>query len=475
MRLSIREGLCIENKPAPCGLVIFGASGDLTERKLFPSLASLSAKKLLPQAFYIVGTGRSEISEAVFRHRARGLGAEYLRGDYDDPAAYAALKSKLLELDALHSCRGNVVFYLALPPRLHAVVARRLDEAGLMRGVRPGGSARVVLEKPFGHDLESARALDEELLRPLREEQIYRIDHYLGKETVQNILMFRFANSLFEPVWNREHIDHVQISVLESAGIEHRAGYYDEAGVLRDMFQNHMLQLLALIAMDPPSSFEAERLRDEKMRVLLSLKPLPGKGLADSVILGQYEGYRKEPGIRPDSAAPTFAAMRLELDNWRWRGVPFYLRTGKRLAGRKAEIVVRFKRVPHSLFPPLSPSDLEANTLVFRIQPDEGISLTLAAKKPGPKSCMGALTLDFDYAEAFGEKPPEAYERLLLDCMLADPMLFIRRDAAEESWRFLEPALTARDLPLEPYAPGSLGPGSAVRLLEKDGRAWRDA
>ncbi|MFA6028544.1 MAG: glucose-6-phosphate dehydrogenase [Elusimicrobiota bacterium] len=472
--LSIREGLCIEQRPDPCGLVLFGASGDLAERKLFPALNHLSEKGLLPKGFFVVGVARSEMSEAVFRHRAGGFGAaHYLRGDYGDPATYAALAKLLSELDARHGTRGNAIFYLAVPPTLYAEVPRRLQEAGLLQGVRPGGWSRVVIEKPFGRDLDSARALDAELAGLLREDQLYRIDHYLGKETVQNILMFRFANSIFEPVWNRDHVDHVQISVLEEVGVEHRAGYYDGSGVVRDMFQNHMLQLLALVAMDPPSSFDPDRVRDEKVRVLRALKPLPPRELSKCAVLGQYEGYRKEAGVAPGSGTPTYGALRLELDNWRWRGVPFYLRTGKRLSRRGAEIAVRFKSVPHSLFRTLAPADLESNTLVFRIQPDEGIELTFEAKKPGPKLCLGALTMKFDYAEAFGERPPEAYHRLLLDCMLGDPTLFMRRDAVAESWSFLSPLLDPKALVAEAYAPGSAGPARAERLLEADGRRWR--
>ncbi|MFH1723128.1 MAG: glucose-6-phosphate dehydrogenase [Elusimicrobiota bacterium] len=474
--LSVREDLCIEQRPDPCGLVIFGASGDLAARKLLPALSHLGKRGLLPRSFFVVGTARSAMGAKEFRRRAAGVkNAEYLRGGYDDPAAYASLKKRLDALAARNRTGGNVIFYLATPPSLYTAIPERLHEAGLLRQGGGQGWSRVVIEKPFGRDLESARELDGKLRRFLSEDQLYRIDHYLGKETVQNILMFRFANSIFEPVWNREYVDHVQISVMESLGVERRAGYYDGSGVVRDMFQNHMMQLLALTAMDPPSSFDPDRVRDEKARVLRSLRPLADKDLEGRVVLGQYDGYLREGGVARGSKTPTYAAMRLELESWRWKGVPFYLRTGKKTGERSAEIAVRFKRVPHSMFAPLSPADLSSNMLVFRIQPDQGMSLTFEAKKPGPKLCLGALTMDFDYAKIFGESPPDAYARLLLDCAQGDQTLFIRRDAVDITWRFFEPVLRARSLPLHRYRPGSAGPEAADRLLEADGRAWRSS
>jgi glucose-6-phosphate 1-dehydrogenase len=446
MRIDLREELCVEHKPVPCTLVIFGASGDLASRKLFPSLASLKKRGLLAKGFRAVGVGRSE---------APGV-RPYLRGDYEAPETYERLK-KLLRGD-------NVLFYLAVPPALYAKIVHRLAAAGLLKG--PGWS-RVVIEKPIGCDLKTALSMEKEFSRHLREDQIYRIDHYLGKETVQNLLIFRFMNSIFEPVWDRRCIDHVQISVLEELGVEHRAGYYDSAGVLRDMFQNHMLQLLALTAMEPPAGFDAESVRDEKIQVLRSLSPSPG------VVLGQYEGYAKEVSVRPKSRTPTYAAMRVEVESWRFAGVPFYLRTGKRLGKRAAEIAVTFKQIPHCLVPGLRPADVSPNVLALRIQPDEGISLTFEAKRPGPKFCLGSLTMDFDYDETFGEDPPEAYERLLLDAMQGDPTLFIRRDAVERSWEFLSPVLEDKSLEIHTYAPGSRGPKEADALLSQDGRAWR--
>ncbi len=467
LRFSIREGLCLERKPAPCGFVLFGASGDLAARKILPSLRGLASRKLLPEGFFVLGLGRSPVDEAAWRAQAPELSLHYLRGDYGAAGTYAALDRRLQSLSGEHGTRGNALFYLALPPDLFHPTVHKLGEAGLL-DTSAGGCRRVVFEKPFGRDLDSALSLAAEIRDHLREDQVYRMDHYLGKDTVQNVLMFRFANAIFEPVWKRTYIDHVQISVLEEEGVGHRAGYYDRSGVLRDMFQNHMLQLLALVAMEPPASFAADRVRDEKVKVFRALKPLDPAGL----VLGQYAGYRSEPGVSSGSKTPTYAAARLEVENWRWQGVPFYLRTGKSLGRRSAEIAVVFKSVPHSMFRPLAPSNLEANALVFRIQPDEGVSLTLEAKKPGPKTCIGALTMDVDYAQAFGVRPPEAYENLLLDAMLGDQTLFPRHDALEETWRFIQPLLDA-DLPLRPYAAGDCGPAEAGALLEKEGRAWR--
>jgi glucose-6-phosphate 1-dehydrogenase len=410
----------MEHKPEPCGFVLFGASGDLAARKILPSLCGLARKGHLPEGFFVLGVGRSPVPEDTLRRLSEGaIDLYYLQGDYGSEEAYRALDRKLQELSGKRGTRGNAIFHLALPPSLFHGVTHRLGEAGLLDSSRSGWS-RVIFEKPFGRDLASAAALAGEIRDHLTEPQVYRMDHYLGKETVQNILMFRFANSIFEPVWNRGYIDHVQISVLEAEGVGRRAGYYDPAGVVRDMFQNHMLQLLALVGMEPPAAFTPDDLRDEKVKLLRLLTPWTKGALERDVVLGQYQGYREEPGVGAASDTPTYCAMRLGIDNWRWNGVPFYLRSGKSLAKRVGEIAVVFKRVPHSLFKPLLPTDLQPNTLVLRIQPDEGISLSIETKKPGPKTCMGTLTMDFDYAAAFGEKPPEAYERLLLDVMLGD-------------------------------------------------------
>ncbi len=472
LKYSIREGLCLEQKPEPCGMVVFGASGDLAARKIFPSLQGLAQKGLLPEGFFVLGMGRSPMDLAGLKSRLPGLpNLYYLQGDYTADATYAALGLRLKELAAKHGTKGNIIFYLALPPGLFHDVTHRLGQAGLLDQTR-GGWSRVVFEKPFGQDLDSALSLAEEIRDHLQEPQVYRMDHYLGKDTVQNILMFRFANSIFEPIWKRTYIDHVQISVLEAEGVGRRAGYYDSSGVLRDMFQNHAMQLLALVAKEPPASFAADCVRDEKIKVFKALKPFDERGLAERVVLGQYQGYRDEPGVSAASQTPTYAAMRVEISNWRWEGVPFYLRSGKSLRKRHAEIAVIFKHVPHSLFSQLAPTHLDPNTLVFRIQPEEGVSLTIEAKKPGPKTCIGALTMDFDYAEAFGEHSPDAYERLLLDVMLGDQTLFPRQDALEETWRFIEPLLHA-SLPLCSYSPGDWGPEEADRMLESEGRSWR--
>jgi glucose-6-phosphate 1-dehydrogenase len=351
----------------------------------------------------------------------------------------------------------------------------------------------VVIEKPFGRDLESARKLDNELRKILRERQIYRIDHYLGKETVQNILMLRFANVIFEPVWNRNYIDSVQITAAETVGVEHRAGYFEQAGLLRDMFQNHMLEMLSLVAMEAPSSFDAKAVRDEKTKLLRSIRPFPKGKLGESLVRGQYsEGsdasgatlpaYRAEPGVKPDSKIETFVAAKLFIDNWRWQGVPFFLRSGKRLPKKRSEIAITFKRLPHSIFSPLKPEDLNPNQLVLNVQPEEGLSLTIQAKQPGPKLCMGSLTMDFKYASILeeGETMPEAYERLLLDCMLGDQTLFIRSDAIETAWSLLTPVLRAweSDEPgcgkLFSYPAGSWGPEEAEKLFDRVDQSWRD-
>jgi glucose-6-phosphate 1-dehydrogenase len=471
LRFSIREGLCLERTPEPCGLVLFGASGDLAARKILPSLQGLASRKLLPEGFFVLGLGRTPLDEAAWRARSPGLSLHYLQGDYGAAGTYEALARRLQSLSGEHGTRGNALFYLALPPDLFHPTVHKLGEAGLLDASLDGWK-RVVFEKPFGRDLDSALSLAAEIRDHLREDQVYRMDHYLGKDTVQNVLMFRFANSIFEPVWKRTYIDHVQISVLEDEGVGHRAGYYDRSGVLRDMFQNHMLQLLALVAMEPPANFAADCVRDEKAKVFRALKPLDRSDPGRDAVLGQYSGYRGEPGVSSGSGTPTFAALRVAVENWRWQDVPFYLRTGKSLGRRAAEIAVVFKSVPHSMFRPLAPSNLEANSLVFRIQPDEGVSLTLEAKKPGPKTCIGALTMDVDYAQAFGVRPPDAYENLLLDAMLGDQTLFPRQDALEETWRFIQPLLDAAPPPL-PYAAGTCGPAEAEALLEKDGRSWR--
>ena len=494
---------CEIEVPKPCGLVIFGASGDLTRRKLIPSLYHLYASGMLPEQFFILGTGRHEIGTEQFRSTMLAAVKEatlnnfsqktwdgfssrlfHAAFDYSDPAAYGtALHDRLLALERQHRTEGSRIFYLAVPPAIYEDIIRNLGAAGFAKVET--GSSRIVIEKPFGRDLDSARHLNRVLLEHFQERQIYRIDHYLAKETVQNILMFRFANSIFEPLWNRRYIDHVQITAAETLGVEHRAGYYEQAGVLRDMFQNHMFQLLAIIAMEPPPAFEADMIRDEKVKVFRSIRSFPLDSLNEQVVIGQYDkgmilgspvnGYREEEGVSARSITPTFAAMKIFIDNWRWNGVPFYLRSGKRLAGRKTEIAIHYKSVPHSMFPETVGGPIDPNTLVLRVQPDEGMGLTYQTKMPGSKVCLNPVVMDYFY-------PPgmelDAYEWVLLDCMIGDHMLFTRQDGVEQMWSVLTPVIEQIETELSPkdipqYAAGSAGPADAMRLIEKDNRAWR--
>ena len=484
---------CIEVTPLPCLLTVFGALGDLAGRKLFPALFQLHRRKLLHDSSGIIACGRRPMGHDDFRAYLRNLPAMqnaqgpemesflkrvyYLAGDYLLEETVYSLKSLLDQAGKELDCAGSSrIFYLAVAPDLYLPLTANLAKSGLLD--EPCESAacsqwrHVVFEKPFGSDLESAVGLERGLLRYLSERQIYRIDHYLGKETVQNILMLRFANLIFEPVWNRNYIDSVEITVAETVGVEHRAGYFDRAGLLRDMFQNHMLEILSLVAMDHPVSFEADRIRDEKARLLRSLRPLDPEDL----LLGQYaagnglKGYLEEPGIPPDSRTETFASLKLWVDNARWKGVPFYLRSGKRLNERSSRIVINFKHIPHSIFGGLRETDLSSNRLILTVQPQEGLSLEMIAKKPGPKLCIGPLALDFRYASILepGESMPEAYERLLLDCMLGDQTLFLRSDTVRLAWNYLMPALRAKEkiTPI-PYPTGST-PDEVERLLKNN-------
>jgi glucose-6-phosphate 1-dehydrogenase len=413
----------------------------------------------------------------------------YFQTNFDDRAAYERLGLLLDRLDHERGTEGNRIFYLATQPSYYPVISDLLRSTGLARrggGEAPGWS-RIIIEKPFGHDLQSARELNDELSKGFREDQIYRIDHYLGKETVQNILVMRFGNGIFEPIWNRRYVDHVQITAAESLGLEGRAGYYDEAGALRDMVQNHMMQLLTLVAMEPPSAFVADDVRDEKVKVLRSIVPLPENELAQEIVRGQYgpgwqggvhvPGYLEEPGVKSNSQTETFVALKLLLENWRWAGVPFYLRTGKRLTKRLTEIAIQFKRPPYLLFKDTGADEMQPNVLSLRIQPNEGVSLRFGAKVPGQEMQVRPVSMEFFYGRSFGVEPPEAYERLLLDCMHGDSTLFTRRDETELSWKLVDSIAKAwgraPSAHIPQYEPGTSGPPEADALIERDGRTWR--
>jgi len=488
----------------PFTLVIFGASGDLTRRKLVPALWSLYAGRTLPEPFTIIGSARSEVGPDEFRLRMRDAVREFARtqppsanvwdrfaaslsyvpGDPADPALYTRLEHTLKDVEGVRPGPANRLFYFATPPSLYDAIVANLGSSGLANP--HGGWTRIIVEKPFGHDYASARALNSQLASALREDQIYRIDHYLGKETVQNLLVLRFANEIFEPLWNRSHVAEVQITVAEALGVETRGAYYEEAGALRDMMQNHLLQLLCLIAMEPPVSFEAGPVRDEKNKVMRAIRPIEPARVRESALRGQYgpgfvgdkpvPGYRQEKGVAPDSKTETYAALRLIVDNWRWAGVPFYLRTGKRLKKRESEIAIRFQRTPHMIFR-RDPAGVEPNTLVIRIQPDEGMALTVAAKTPGPDLKLSPVRLDFRYGEVFGSESPEAYERLLLDAIHGDATLYLRGDWVAQAWWLLTPVLEAwaKDptVPLYAYEAGSWGPAEADAFIARDGGSWR--
>ena len=501
-----RIGLETERAPAPSVFVVFGASGDLTRRKLLPALYNLAVSRLLPPGMSIVGFSLTEMSEDDFRGSMHDAVAEfsrrkpvdeavwqdfasrlhYVAGKFEDPGSFARLKEKLEELDRVNGTRENRLYYLAVPPSAFRTVIDRLAGAGL---VHPPDDAlkysRIIIEKPFGRDLASGDALNADLHRVFDERQVFRIDHYLGKETVQNLVALRFGNAIFEPLWNRNHIDHVQITVAEDIGVEGRGKFYEEAGTTRDIVQNHLLQLLMVMAMEPPVAFSADEVRDEKVKVLKALKPIRGADVAELTVRGQYgpgncagkpvPGYREEPNVSPASVVETFVAMRVEVDSWRFAGVPIYIRAGKRLTKRVTEISVHFKQVPHALLSQAGP--VEPDVLAIRIQPDEGIGLRFVAKVPGPTMTLRPVTMDFRYGATFGGSGPEAYERLILDAMLGDPTLFARADEVSAAWRFITPVLDAwaktppKQLP--GYAAGTWGPTEATRLIERDGRAWR--
>jgi glucose-6-phosphate 1-dehydrogenase len=496
-------GACEIEIARPFCLVIFGAAGDLTKRKLIPAMYHLYKDGLLPDKFLIFCTDRVDMNTGQYRdvmqsavktsfpkyfNHSTWIGFSekiyYSSLDLAAPETYIrSLRKNLPSLEAKHRTGGNRIFYLAVPPAKFDDVITNLGVTGL--STEDQGYSHIVIEKPFGRDLDSARRLNLTLKQYFPEEQIFRIDHYIAKETVQNMLMFRFANSIFEPLWNRSYVDHVQITVAETLGVEHRAGYYEEAGVIRDMFQSHMLQLLAITAMEPPVAFSPDRVIDEKVKVLRSIRPFPPESIKKYVVTGQYgkgkmkvkevPSYREEPGVSPESRTPTFAAMKVFIDNWRWKGVPFYLRSGKRLSVRKTDISIHFKEVPHMMFARVMEEYIEPNTLVFRLQPDEGISLTFQTKKPGTRVCLNPVLMDFSYQK---DVSLDAYEWVLLDCMLGDRMLFMRQEGVEQAWALLTPVIEklesetgVQNLPL--YAAGSSGPEESRLLIERDGRSWR--
>ena len=491
--------------PPPSVIVIFGASGDLTKRKLGPALFNLAHQRLLPPETSIVGFARSEMTDDEFRANIRaGIDAHsrvevtdesvwegfasrlgYVAGSFDDTAAYTRLSDRLRELDEHMGTGGNRLYYLATAPEFFPRIAANLGRAGLSEE-REGRFARIVVEKPFGSDLASARALNDELGQVFRERQVYRIDHYLGKETVQNLLVFRFGNAIFEPIWNRRYVDHVQITVAEDIGVERRGGYYDQNGALRDIVQNHLMQVLAVVAMEPPARFDSREVRDEKVKVLRAIPAFDHEAPEHWALRGQYTAgwtsgerapaYRQEYGVDPASTTDTFVAMRVEINNWRWAGTPFYLRTGKRLPRRATEIAIQFKPAPHLPFASTAVSELEPNLLALRIQPDEGASLKFVAKVPGPQIDLRPVNMDFAYGTSFLRASPDAYERLLLDALLGDATLFIRWDEVERAWEIMNPLVerwrdSADGLAL--YDAGSWGPPEADALLAREGRAWR--
>jgi glucose-6-phosphate 1-dehydrogenase len=488
--------------PQPLVFVIFGATGDLTRRKLMPAVYRLHREGLLPREFAVVGFARHEMSDDEFREQMRAGLAEfdeepdtaewrsfserlsYVSSVFEDEAGFVRLGEHLKKVDAEHGTAGNRLYYLAVPPGVMETVVEALGRAGLVRTPGEESWTRIIVEKPFGRDLASARELNADLHRVFDEKQIFRIDHYLGKETLQNVLVFRFGNVVWEPVWGRNYVDHVEITVAETVGVETRAGYYESAGALRDMVQSHLLQVLTLVAMEPPATYDADSVRNEKVKVLHAVRPIRGEDVAHETVRGQYaasldgakKGYRDEPNVAPDSRTETFAAVRLWVDNWRWADVPFYLRTGKRLPAKLTEVVIRFRPAPHPIMDLIQGDRPAPNALVLHIQPNEGISLSFEAKVPGMFGHLKPVWMDFDYCETFGVESPEAYQRLLLDAMLGDATLFARADEVEAAWSLITPILEewARDGgEPEPYPSGSWGPEGANKLLAEDGRRWR--
>jgi glucose-6-phosphate 1-dehydrogenase len=487
----------------PCAIVMFGASGDLARRKLLPALYDLALHSCLAPRFKLVGFARTEMSDDDFRRTAgeflpkptsEGTASEiqkeflkhlqYFSGNYDDPEAYRRLAQRLETLDREGQLGGNRLFYLATPPDVYPRVVEQLGKAGLAHPKTEKSWTRVIIEKPFGHDQASARALNDKVLSVFDEAQVYRIDHYLGKETVQNMLVLRFGNGIFEPLWNRNYVDHVQITAAESLGVERRAAFYESTGALRDMIQSHVLQLTSLVAMEAPATFDATSVRNEKIKVLQSIHPFTEEMIWKSVVRGQYgpgavdgkatAGYRQEPGVKPESATETFVALKLQVDNWRWSGVPFYLRTGKRLKRATTEVAIRFKQAPHMVF---RSANAESNSLLLNIQPDEGISLSFGAKAPGSQMQISPVTMDFQYRKAFGGGSRDAYATLINDCIRGDATLFDRADSVEAAWALVDPISEAWSKasapPFPNYPSGSEGPRAADDLTATDGRRWR--
>lgn len=504
----LKKGLRMERTPQPCAMVIFGATGDLTHRKLIPALYNLALEHLLPEGFSMVGFARRPWTDEVFREESLNAvnkfsrrrpaqpnvweqfvkGIYYVSSEFQNPEGYKKLAETLDKLDEERGTQGNRLFYLSTNPSDYETIINNLGAAGLAKPQRPGSDSwtRIIIEKPFGHDLHTAQELNDVVARVFRENQVFRIDHYLGKETVQNILVFRFANGIFEPIWNRQYVDHIQIVVAEELGVEGRGPYYDESGTIRDMVQNHMMQLLSLVCMEPPVSYEANSIRDEKVQVLRAIKPLDSDEVVERTLRGQYgpgtifgkpvPGYRQEERVNPNSITDTYVAIKLFVDNWRWAGVPIYLRTGKRLPKRTSEVSLQFKPAPQQLFSP-SGMPIEPNVLVLQIQPNEGISLKFGAKVPGQTMNIRPVTMDFRFGQSFGGAAADAYERLILDAMLGDSTLFARRDEVEQAWAIVTSITDGWKLHMPPafpnYEAGTWGPKEADEFIERDGRQWR--